>query len=123
MPKHIDFGPLGDTIHDRNQELGDLAALEKRIAERKKVIGAANQRAIEQGPHKDLACKLHSTMCRSNHTDACGWYYEMKNDLHDWTGHAHKRYLDRSVKAIEVASRHKIEPSVLIDIIEAIKEF
>lgn len=123
MPKHVDFGPLGDTIHDRNKELGDLAALERLIDARKKTINAANEQALKQGPHKDLACKLHSTMCRANHTDGCGWYYEMKNDLHDWTGHAHKRYLDRSVKAIEVARQHNLDPTALVDIIDAIKEF
>jgi hypothetical protein len=123
MRKNIDLGPLGDTIHDRNQELKELAEIERKIADRKKTIADANQRSIEQGPHKDLACKLHSTMCRSNHTDACGWYYEIKSDVHDWTGYAHKSYLERAVKAIDIARSKNVDPTVIIDIIEAVKGY
>lgn len=41
-----------------------------------------------------FAFKLHDMFCCTNHTDGCSWYYEIKNNRHDWSGYAHKRYLD-----------------------------
>ena len=43
---------------------------------------------------KKLAIIIHSQTCTQNHTDGCGWYYEIENkDLHDWNAHSHINYL------------------------------
>lgn len=57
------------------------------------------QRQIESsGPEYVLAVELHEKLCHWNHTDGCGWYYEIHNGIHDWTGSSHKRYLEKSIK-------------------------
>jgi hypothetical protein len=49
-----------------------------------------------------LAILIHDHSCGYNHTDGCGWMYEMKNGLHDWNhGEAHYPYLEKARKAIE----------------------
>lgn len=48
-----------------------------------------------------MAILLHDKLCHSNHTDQCGWYYEIDGIKHDWTGYAHKTYLEKANKLIE----------------------
>lgn len=59
----------------------------------------ANQPVEPENFREDLAVQFHELMCHDNHTDGCGWYYEK-----DWTGWAHKRYLDRATYVIENAT-------------------
>ncbi len=53
---------------------------------------------------EDLADLLHELMCRHNHTDGCGWYYEIQDGHHNWTGSEHKRYLDRAIRMTKISS-------------------
>lgn len=41
---------------------------------------------------KQLAILLHSKLCKSNHTDACGFYYEENGLDADWSRFTHNRY-------------------------------
>lgn len=43
-----------------------------------------------------LAEELHSMQCRWNHTDGCGWFYEVHKDVVDWNGHSHSRWLTKA---------------------------
>lgn len=60
-----------------------------------------NMEAQKLTPTQEFAIVLHSKRCRHNHTDGCGWYYEMKDGVHLWNGgpySAHKEYYDKAVK-------------------------
>lgn len=61
---------------------------------------------------KRFAVKLHDSFCGSNHTDACGWYYEVKQipimggyaydePNAEWNQYAHKRWLEKAIWAIK----------------------
>lgn len=86
------------------------------------------QRRMEEVDHlKPLAIRAHDILCRWNHTDGCGWHYEIKGNCHHWTGtySAHARWL----KAVEEWTQHQkygttLTPeklSELLDIIERAK--
>ena len=52
---------------------------------------------ISEGDPKELAILLHKLKCNSNHTDQCGWHYEIgKNGQRDWNGYAHAEYLKKA---------------------------
>lgn len=53
-----------------------------------------------ESPDHQLAKELHSMLCTHNHTDGCGWHYEVHNKIEDWTGHAHSEYLKKAQKLI-----------------------
>lgn len=52
--------------------------------------------------NKQLAIWLHSKLCHHNHTDGCGFFYEI-HDLEDnWEGYAHKEYLEKADDVLAV---------------------
>lgn len=63
---------------------------EARLA-REKVEKA--ERAASLEPLKALAVLAHDTCCAWNHTDGCGWGYEMSGGQHVWDGSEHQRWL------------------------------
>lgn len=52
--------------------------------------------AEEEEPLKDIATRMHEVLCQYNHTDGCGWHYEVKDGVHNWTGWAHARWLKKA---------------------------
>ena len=90
MQRHkLNLNQMGDTVKDREKELAELANIEKKIAARKAQIAKADSESKKNGPLTDLACKLHSVLCTYDHTDGCGWYYEILKGVHNWQGNAH----------------------------------
>lgn len=51
----------------------------------------------------EIAVRLHAAKCNYDHTEACGWYYELtdKGTVHMWTRSSHNRYLQMAVKFID----------------------
>lgn len=56
---------------------------------------------LKSGDTKALAIALHEHLCRHNHTDGCGWHYEVKDGKHDWTGGDHIYWFQKAEKFIE----------------------
>lgn len=50
-----------------------------------------------------LAVFAHDSFCRENHADSCTWYYEILNDVHDWSGYAHRSWLGKIHNLTELA--------------------
>ncbi len=46
-------------------------------------------------PLKELAILAHDALCSWNHTDGCGWMYEMTNGQHAWGSYAHQAWLKK----------------------------
>lgn len=68
--------------------------------------------------NKRLAIKLHESLCHHDHTEWCSWFYEIKEGLEDdWSGYAHRDYLDRADRVLKVCDDEKM----IIDLIEAMK--
>ena len=43
-----------------------------------------------------LAIYLHKKMCTFNHTDGCGWFYHIHDNVHDWDEYSHKEWLQKA---------------------------
>ena len=69
-----------------------------------------------ESPDQQLAKQLHDMLCTWNHTDGCGWYYEMKNKQDDWTGYAHKQYLGHARKIMHQCVQRKISVDTAIEV-------
>ena len=78
------------------------AELEKLIKEEKEAAEKAQAEIDNNDPLKQLAIRLHGILCKHNHTDGCSWYYEVKNERHNWIGHEHQSWLK---KAREVSTK------------------
>jgi hypothetical protein len=66
------------------------AEIDAKTRELEAVRAEAAKRAVMPEDQR-LAVELHAFLCHSNHTDGCGWGWEK-----DWTGYAHKRYLEKA---------------------------
>jgi hypothetical protein len=62
----------------------------KKIKELKAISIESKKHEIPEN-EREVAELLHSKMCKYNHTDACGWFY----DKGDWTEYSRVCYLKR----------------------------
>ncbi len=90
---------IQNEINKLSQELTEVNCYESELA---------------KGDPKTIAIHLHSVQCKQNHTDGCGWYYEIKNKVHDWNGHSHKRYLASAESFIDTFGTDNIAEKLQI---------
>ncbi len=104
-----------------------IRKLEKQIAELKE----ADERFAALNPAHRLAITLHSTLCHHNHTDGCGWEYEMlprtqgtvgPNNNHNWNSHTHNHYLQKAYMVRSFCDNHNIDLTKIIDLAKLLKE-
>lgn len=71
-----------------------------------------------------LAVVMHDHQCTWNHTDGCGWHYEVVNNVHDFRGSAHKPWLEvaeRVVKRLEgILGSELAGDDNIIELVEAV---
>lgn len=87
-----------------------------------KILQKEKKSLLDLSDDERLAIVLHSILCRSNHTDGCSWFYEFKNQMHQWDTGTHSSYLRKSQKLIEVAKEKNMNVVDLIGIYEIFKE-
>lgn len=95
----------------------------KKIAELKseiEILEAKDKAFMEMPKDEQLASIMHSMLCTHDHTEQCGWYYEIRSNKPDWTGHAHARYLNKARKVIQTSKEQDVSADVAIEIIKAI---
>lgn len=92
------------------QHKADLAKLEKDLVTAKL-----------ESPDHQLAKELHGMLCTWNHTDGCGWFYEMKNKEDDWSRPAHGEYLKRAQKLIHICDKDGIQVERAIEMFKLIR--
>ena len=79
------------------QELEELLKQKKELDERISIAqNTVNNLTVEQ----ELAEAFHSTLCRWNHVDGCGWFYESWND----PGYSRNKYLDIVHQIIKICN-------------------
>jgi hypothetical protein len=101
-----------------------IASIEADIAKRKKELAemqTALEKAKQESPEIQLARQLHGMLCTWNHTDGCGWFYEMKNSQDDWTGHAHDQYLTKARVLTNRCKEHNLTADQAIAIYKLVK--
>ena len=73
--------------------------IEEQIKKHQQSLDELNAQLVlaqQEKPEYQLAKELHHMQCHWNHTDGCGWYYEIRNSVDDWTGSAHGTYLKKA---------------------------
>ena len=76
-----------------------IASVEKRIAETKQELTELEHqlKTYQAEPREQqLARELHDLACNANHTDGCGWYYEIHKGIDDWSRSEHREWLKRA---------------------------
>lgn len=74
-----------------------------------------------ESPECQLAKELHGMLCGWNHTDGCGWYYEMRDKQDDWNGDAHGRYLSKARMLTHKCEQEGITVESAVSIYKMIK--
>lgn len=101
-----------------------IASYEADIKKREQELVAAKEqlkKAKLESPDKQLAKELHNMLCYWNHTDGCGWFYEFKDNQHDWTAYAHGQYLLKAQNLIGKCKEHGIAVEEALSIYKLVK--
>lgn len=77
------------------------------------------QRTLRDNPEHWVGEQLHSLQCRSSHEDQCGWFYEIRDGVHDWNGSTHGCYLTNAKIFVVKCKDHNITPENAIDLVRA----
>lgn len=72
-----------------------------------------------------LAIELHRLFCTANHTDGCGFYYEVENrkggvDVHDWSGYSHQVYFKKAQAVLPLLVKQHVSVYQFLSMIEAV---
>lgn len=94
-------------IASRMQAQKQIAELERQIAELKKIQSVKTP--------EDLADFLHQKMCLFNHADGCGYHYEIKNNIHNWSANEHADWLKKANRMLKIFN----DPEKIATLIEA----
>ena len=84
-----------------------------------KAIGIGSIPPLPPMKDTELAEALHDMLCRWNHTDGCGWFYET-DEKTKWSGYAHKAYLDKARKLMNQLP--DMDPDDIIKVANTVKE-
>jgi hypothetical protein len=79
-------------------------------------------------PDQQTAITLHEMLCMHNHTDGCGWYYEMKHgklgkQIDDWTGREHGVYMQKALMLRSHCHLHGLTTETAIDLFKLIRGY
>lgn len=103
-----------------------VADFDRAIAEmQEKREKAARDEAIFKALplNKRVAIVLHGNHCHANHTDGCGWFYEIpRSGEHDFNGSTHRHWLSRAdstIKNLKLAAPNLTDDEKLA-VIEAV---
>lgn len=105
------------TVEDDRRAVADAeAAL---AAARANLKRTEDQRELSAA--QILAIDLHTSLCRWNHTDGCGWEYEIeRNGEHRWGTHSHADYLNKAEALLERFP--SLDVSFTGELLRAVKE-
>jgi len=74
-----------------------------------------------EGFLREVSIMIHELLCLSNHTDGCGWYYEIENAKHDWDKPYHKEWRSQTkIHYIQMMSEKGISLEKLKTAINAV---
>lgn len=83
----------------------ELARLEREYkAAKEKLEKTMALSAMIPEDEKDVAEKMHTALCHSNHTDGCDWLY----DDGSWTIYSRRLYLDKARLLLKIIPKTKI---------------
>lgn len=97
------------TIESINNEIQKLQSQIEELEKQKKTL-------LNMSLEHRIAVELHSLLCKSNHEDQCGWYYEIKNNEHNWNGYAHLSYYGKAVRFLNICKKYDFEPDKMLEL-------
>ena len=83
-----------------------ISVLEEQLEDLRRQKMIEDREIAARTPDQNLAIALHETLCNQNHTDGCGWFYEVKNRIHNWNGAAHQAWLGKARKISAFCEQH-----------------
>ena len=61
-----------------------------------------------------LSLSVHKKFCAYDHADECSFYYEVKDDEHDFTRYGHKAALENTLEFFNEHIKHVFEDDSFI---------
>jgi hypothetical protein len=96
-----------------------ITALEDQLMNLRRQKMIEDEAAKQLTPDQKLAIQLHDALCHHNHTDGCGWHYEIKNKVHEWSrGSTHDGWLSRARKISHFCLTKNVPVDTAIDIFQ-----
>lgn len=77
------------TVAELDREIAKLQQAREEAAKREELFKSL---PLEQR----VAIVMHGHLCNDNHTDGCGWFYEVKGHVHNFTMPTHSYWLIRA---------------------------
>ena len=106
-------------IPDIQHEIQDKQAQAEKLRKEAEELEKQLKRLQEEAPEYQVARVLHSKFCVHNHTDGCGWFYEMKDKQDNWSGRAHNEYLTKARHFMVVCNKHHVTPEAALELVAA----
>ena len=107
-------------------EAKTVAELDREIArlQEKREQAARDEAIFKALPlEQRVAIVLHGNLCHADHTEGCGWFYEVKKGVHDFSrNNTHARWLDRAettLRNLRLAAP-SLKPDEQLAVIEAV---
>lgn len=98
------------------KELDKLLNEQKKLNQRIDDLKEQKRIIDQSAPENKLAIMLHDCMCTWDHTNGCGWYYEISKNEHNWASPAHQDYLKKArniiMKCEEVGLKYDLVETV-----------
>lgn len=102
-----------------------IFSIEEKIKQQKASI-AQLEKELEiaklESPDRQLAKELHGMLCKWNHTDGCGWFYEMKGKQDDWSRPTHEEYLKKAQRLIHRCEQEGCSVNTAISLFKLVAE-
>ena len=117
MKDSKEMGKILSNMNEIAAEERDLLRLEREISLRRTNLTQAREALENEKPSAILAIAMHDKMCRHNHTDGCGWYYEIAKGKHDWTRHEHNHWLKAAIRFMCVLEQTPMTPENAADLV------
>lgn len=101
----------------------EVLQLKQRLQElqtaRDKQLSAFNELTEQQ----KLAVQLHDQLCRSNHTDQCGFMYEIKDGRHTFVhGSEHQHWHHKAGMFMKFCESEEIDPQAWLKVERQLKK-
>ena len=93
----------------------ETARIERQLAEEEAKLALLT-------PEQRVAEQLHAMLCTWNHTDGCGWFWEISSGRANWDGNAHGTYLKHAKKLIHKCNEKGILVEDVLDHYAMVKQ-
>lgn len=112
---------MSDTILEVDREIQAARDKLEQLLRNKAIIEASRK---ELSPQQKYAIALHDALCRHNHTDGCGWMYDVDSttQIHNWNGAEHQRWFTKAGMFRTYCSDNRIPTDDAVKVLEYVQK-